>query len=76
DGNKIAGQGVVFTDLGTWRLPGGNFKDFTMSKNMKSFSGAGLRLIYKHGFDTVLRIDYGHDFRESGDFVFGIGQYF
>ncbi len=76
DGKQLAAQGVVFADLGTWRLPGGRLDDFTRSENMKSFSGAGLRLIYKHGFDTVLRIDYGLDFRGSGDFVFGIGQYF
>jgi outer membrane protein insertion porin family len=76
DRKQLAAQGVLFTDLGTWRLPGGGLDDFTRSENMKSFSGAGLRLIYKHGFDTVLRIDYGLDFRGSGDLVFGIGQYF
>ena len=76
DKNLVATQAVAFVDFGTWRKPGGNFSDFTDPHNMSTFSGLGLRFIYKRAFDTMLRVDYGFNFNNSGGFVVGIGQYF
>jgi hypothetical protein len=71
-------QSVVFTDLGSWRNPGGSFQDFVNHHNIKTFAGAGLRFIYKKAYDAVLRIDYGIDMMHPGygGWVIGVGQYF
>lgn len=76
DKRVLAAQGVGFFDFGSWRKPGGSFKDFTNSENMRAFSGLGFRLIYKQAFDTMLRIDYGYDYSKNAGLVIGIGQYF
>lgn len=70
-------QGVGFADLGTWRTPGGTFRDFTQPENFRLYSGGGLRLIYKPVFDAVLRIDYSLNLQQpaEGGFVIGLGQY-
>jgi len=71
-------QGVVFSDLGSWRLPGGTFNDFIDSKIIRWHLGGGVRFIYKKSFNTILRIDYGFGIgisKEKG-IVLGFGQYF
>lgn len=71
-------QLVAFTDIGTWRTPGGGFDDFLNSDNIRLFSGGGIRLSYKHAYGAVLRIDYGFNLTNTkdGGLVLGIGQYF
>ena len=76
DKKLFAAQAVAFSDFGSWRKPGGTLADFTQSRNMKAFSGLGLRLIFKQAFDTMLRVDYGFDYNHKGGLVIGIGQYF
>jgi len=75
---KIAIQGVVFSDTGSWRNPGGNFNDFTDSNNFVLFAGGGLRFIHKKIYNAILRVDYGFNLQETGinGFVLGVGQYF
>jgi len=71
-------QGNTFIDAGTWRNPGGDLSDFINSKNIKVYSGIGLRFINKKIFNAIFRIDYGFGLTQdsSKGFVFGIGQYF
>lgn len=71
-------QGNAFIDAGSWRNPGGELNDFIENKNLRVFSGVGLRFIHKKIFNAVLRIDYGHSLKSDGTkgFVFGVGQYF
>lgn len=71
-------QGNAFVDSGTWRKPAGNFNDLIDSKNIKVYSGLGLRFIHKTIFDAVLRIDYGVGLTDNSTkgLVIGIGQYF
>lgn len=70
-------QGNAFMDSGTWRLPGGDFSDFTDRNNFRIYSGIGLRFIHKTVFNATFRIDYGFGLTErSQGLVFGIGQYF
>jgi hypothetical protein len=78
DGNSFAVQGVVFSDLGTWRQPGGSFHDFIERENVVWFGGLGARLIHKKIFNAVLRFDYGFNLGNpaGNGFVLGIGQYF
>ena len=75
---NFAAQVVAFSDLGTWRNPGGELSDLFDSNNFRHFLGGGVRFIYKRAFDTIIRADYGYDifnFNQHG-FVLGIGQYF
>lgn len=76
DYRRLATQVVGFVDAGIWRQPGGTLGDFGKKENAKIFSGIGVRAIYKKGFDTLLRIDYGYNHRVGGQLVVGIGQYF
>ena len=71
-------QSNVFVDAGSWRKPGGSLSDFTKQKNMKLFSGVGLRFIHKKIFKAIFRIDYGFELTngKAKGLVFGIGQYF
>ena len=71
-------QSNVFTDVGTWRTPGGSLSDFVNSENVKVFSGVGLRIINKKVFNAIFRIDYGFELTngKSQGLVFGVGQYF
>lgn len=71
-------QGNAFVDSGTWRNPGGNFDDFTNQKNIRVYSGLGIRLIHKTIFNAIFRLDYGVGLTKNASkgFVFGIGQYF
>lgn len=78
ENNWFCLQGNAFIDAGSWRNPGGKLNDFTNHKNIKVFSGVGLRFIHKKIYNAVLRIDYGHSLKSDGTngIVFGVGQYF
>ncbi|WP_436517600.1 hypothetical protein [Ekhidna sp. To15] len=78
DREKIAVQGVLFSDSGSWRNPGGDFSDFGQSENVVLFAGGGFRLIHKKIYNAILRVDYGVNLQEPtiNGFVLGIGQYF
>lgn len=78
DQRKLAIQGVLFSDSGSWRTPGGDFSDFTDSNNFVLFAGGGFRLIHKKIFNAIFRVDYGINLQqpEVSGFVLGIGQYF
>lgn len=71
-------QGNAFVDSGTWRQPGENLSDFLNEKNVRVYSGLGLRFIHKTIFNATFRIDYGFGITKNGSngLVFGIGQYF
>jgi outer membrane protein assembly factor BamA len=71
-------QLVAFTDIGSWRLPGGGLDDFANIDYFRIFSGGGIRLSYKHAYGATLRIDYGVDLLNpnQGGLVLGVGQYF
>jgi outer membrane protein insertion porin family len=74
----ISAQLVAFSDLGSWRNPGGNLNDFVQSRNIQWFAGGGLRLILQPVYNAVLRFDFGKDLlhKEMYGFVLGVGQYF
>lgn len=70
-------QGVGFVDASTWRMPGGEFSDFTKADLIYVHSGIGARFILKKVFNAVLRIDYGRGLNNSRQgLVLGLGQYF
>lgn len=71
-------QGNTFVDAGTWRQPGENWSDFLNEKNVRVYSGLGLRFIHKTIFNATFRIDYGFGLTQNSNngLVFGIGQYF
>jgi len=75
---KFGAQVVAFSDLGTWRNPGGELKDLFDKNQFRQFIGGGIRLIYNKIYGAVLRIDYGVDVfnKEQRGFVIGLGQYF
>ncbi|MEM6377536.1 MAG: hypothetical protein AAF705_04940 [Bacteroidota bacterium] len=78
DQGKFAGQVVAFSDLGTWRKPGGDFNELVNGTTLRHFIGGGVRLIYKKAFNAIFRLDYGidlHNFDQRG-VVVGLGQYF
>ncbi len=78
ESNFFAVQFVPFSDLGTWRQPGGTLNDLIDANNFRHFAGGGLRLIYKKAWDAIVRVDYGVDLynQEERGFVIGLGQYF
>ena len=81
DKEWLAIQTNIFTDFGSWRNPGGELNDFFESKNLKMYSGVGLRFISKKIYNATFRIDYGFSLLNrkngsKGGLVFGIGQYF
>lgn len=71
-------QMVLFSDLGTWRDPGGALGDLADPDQFRQFMGAGVRIIYNKFFQATLRLDYGVDIydRQHRGFVLGMGQYF
>ncbi len=71
-------QGNAFVDSGTIRNSGENFNTLFDNKNIRVYSGLGLRFIHKNIFNAVFRIDYGFGLmpNSSKGLVFGIGQYF
>lgn len=74
----LAVQGVIFSDIGSWRNPGGQISDILERENVKCFAGLGLRLISDKARQSVLRIDYGYGVHPRGQkgIVLGLGQYF
>lgn len=76
--DRFAVQAVGFSDLGSWRNPGGQISDIWDSENFRQFVGGGVRLISLKAYNAVLRLDYGVDVRNSRErgFVAGFGQYF
>lgn len=74
----FAAQLVAFTDIGSWRQPGGTLGDFIQRENFHDFLGLGFRLIHKKAFNAIVRVDYGIDpFEpERRGLVLGLGQYF
>ena len=76
--HKWGAQIVGFTDVGTWRNPGGGLDDLYDSDNFRQFVGGGFRLIYQKVFGATIRVDYGIDIynRQDKGFVIGLGQYF
>lgn len=78
DRKTMAIQGVLFSDSGSWRNPGGDFSDFSDEDNFVLFAGGGIRLIHKKIYNAIFRIDYGFNLQEQSinGFVLGIGQYF
>ncbi|RCS27957.1 outer membrane protein assembly factor [Polaribacter sp. WD7] len=81
DKKWLAIQTNVFTDLGSWRNPGGELSDIIQGENVRAFAGLGVRVISKKVYNATFRIDYGfslvNKFNGSrGGLVFGVGQYF
>jgi len=78
DKNKWASQVVAFSDLGTWRNPGGELNDLFNSDQFRHFLGGGFRIIYKKVYGSVIRVDYGVDIYNPSEngLVIGYGQYF
>jgi len=76
--NRWAGQLVAFSDIGTWRNPGGTFRDLYDRGNFRYFIGGGFRIIYQKVFGAILRVDYGFDVfnKNQNGIVIGLGQYF
>lgn len=76
--SRWAGQIVAFSDIGTWRNPGGNFSDLYDNENFRHFIGGGFRIIYQKVFGAILRVDYGFDVfnKNQNGIVIGLGQYF
>ena len=78
ESNLLASQIVAFTDLGSWRDPGGQLSGLFKPDGFRHFVGGGFRLIYKKIYGATLRVDYGVDIynpQENG-VVLGFGQYF
>jgi len=71
-------QLVVFSDLGSWRNPGGQLINIFDSDQFRHFIGGGVRFNYQKIFGATLRVDYGIDIYNPNQrgFVLGFGQYF
>ncbi|MEM1319120.1 MAG: outer membrane protein assembly factor [Bacteroidota bacterium] len=78
EGDKIAGQVVGFSDIGSWRKPGGELNDLVNGNTLQFFAGGGIRIIHKLAFNAIFRLDYGIDIRDTNrrGVVLGLGQYF
>lgn len=81
DKKWLAIQTNIFTDIGSWRDPGGELNDFFEREKVRVFSGIGLRFISKKVYNATFRIDYGfkiYDGQNNANrgLVFGLGQYF
>ena len=76
--NNFVVQGIVFSDFGSWRNPGGAFRDLTNPATFIHFVGGGVRLISNKAKNASFRLDYGVDRSnpENRGWVFGVGQYF
>ena len=73
-----ASQVVLFSDLGSWRDPGGALSDLADKDQFRQFVGMGIRIINNKFFLATLRLDFGIDLYDSQQrgFVLGMGQYF
>jgi len=78
DSKNFAIQLVGFSDSGSWRNPGSEFKTVFEKENYRSFIGGGVRVILNKVFDSVFRLDYGVDVfdQEIHGMVLGFGQFF
>ena len=76
--DRFSFQGVAFSDLGSWRNPGGELSDLHAEENIRHFVGGGLRFNWLKAFNATVRVDYGVDVRneEERGWVVGFGQYF
>ncbi len=77
-GKSIILQGIAFTDLGSWRLPGETYAGLLQKKNLKSFSGLGARVFLTNYYQLILRGDIGFNLQDLSQrgVVIGLGQYF
>ena len=76
--NAWASQLVAFSDMGTWRNPGGSLSDLANKEQFRQFVGVGIRVINIKYFLATFRLDFGFDIfdgKQKG-FVLGMGQYF
>ncbi|MDX2285180.1 MAG: hypothetical protein NW241_13530 [Bacteroidia bacterium] len=73
---KLALQGVAFSDMGSWRQPGGALHDLVQPVNFHHFAGLGLRFVLKPAHNAVLRADYGVDLYAPEQRGLVLGQYF
>ncbi|XOV67484.1 MAG: hypothetical protein ACFHU9_17860 [Fluviicola sp.] len=71
-------QSTVFSDIGTLRSAGLNFRDFVNETQIYRYAGLGLRVHSKWLYRTIIRFDYAFDLIDlrNGAFVVGFGQYF
>lgn len=71
-------QGVIFSDLGSWRSPGGELSELVARSSLKHFVGGGVRLASPRVSSAVVRFDYGVDVAgyDRRGFVIGFGQFF
>lgn len=71
-------QGVVFSDVGSWRSAGGDIEELIMINKVVAVGGGGVRLQLRKFQNSVFRLDYGISFRDfnTKGFVVGLGQYF
>ena len=76
--NRWGSQVVAFSDIGSWRNPGGNLSDLLDKNQFRQFLGIGFRLNYQKVFGATLRVDYSIDIFNTNQrgFVIGLGQYF
>lgn len=74
----LAVQVVGFSDMGTWRNPGGALSDLLDPDQFRHFIGGGIRFIYPPAYGAILRIDYGMDVynTQQRGLILGLGQYF
>ncbi len=71
-------QSTVFSDVGTLRAAGWNFRNFVNESMIYRYAGLGLRLHSKWLYRTIIRFDYSFNLADlnQGAFVVGFGQYF
>jgi len=76
--NYWSSQMIAFSDVGSWRTPGGELKEIFEANKIRHFMGVGIRFNYQKIFGATLRIDYGIDIYNINQkgFVVGFGQYF
>lgn len=70
-------QGVLFSDVGAWRMPGDKIIDSFKKESTQLYMGLGLRVFLNQLFNSIIRIDYATDLRSpNSGWVIGLGQYF
>lgn len=71
-------QSTVFSDIGTIRPAGINFRDFVDGTMIYRYAGIGARIHSKWLYRTIIRFDYAFNLIDlkQGAFVVGFGQYF
>ena len=75
---RFAIQLVAFSDIGSWRSPGGSLGEVFDGTTLREFVGLGTRLISLKASNAAIRVDYGLDLRNPQErgLVLGFGQYF